>query len=368
MSERSDRLDRLRRALTDRGLDGGLISHPANRFYLSGYSGADVAPDGSAGVLLVSADSATLLTGATNVAWAEAEAGPAGWEAIPWERPWEAFVGDRVRAAGWHQVGIEESALTVAAHRRLTESLGAGVRLVPLDGAVEAMRIRKDAVEVGALTAALAVTDEVFVACTADLTPGITERQLAWRIERTMRERGADGPAFPTIVAGGPHAARPHHAVTDRPLAPGEPIIIDMGASLGGYHGDLTRTLWIGEPTDRLREVYNVVYRAQRAGLAAIRPGARARDVDAVARAEIVAAGFGEQFVHGLGHGLGVRVHEAPSLAKTSDDVLQPGAVVTIEPGVYLAGWGGVRIEDVVVIEETGVRVVTAAPKAAMFE
>jgi Xaa-Pro aminopeptidase len=181
-----------------------------------------------------------------------------------------------------------------------------------------------------------------------------------------MLELGADGSAFPTIVAAGPHGARPHHTPGDRPIAAGEPVVIDMGAALAGYAGDLTRTIWVGEPTERLRAIYNVVYDAQRAALAGLRAGMSGKAGDALAREPITAAGFGEQFTHGLGHGLGIRVHEAPSMGKKSEDVLQPGQVVTVEPGIYVEDWGGVRIEDVVVVEPNGVRVLTAAPKAKL--
>jgi Xaa-Pro aminopeptidase len=365
MTDRSHRLALVREALASAGLDGALISYPANRFYLSGFEPTDFAPDASEGVLLVDQRSATLLTGATNLLWAADEA--PGWEAMAWERPWETTAAERIRERGWNRVGFEEHGLTVAGHRRLAEALGPGVALVPLNGEIERLRATKDAAELAGLTAVLKLTDDAFVAATVDLRPGITERELAWRIEREVRERGADGLAFPTIVAAGPHAARPHHGVSDRPLGEGEPIIIDMGANLGGYNGDLTRTIWLGEPSPRLRAVYNTVDRAQRAALAAIRPGAHGKDVDAVARGVIEEAGFGEHFVHGLGHGLGIRVHEAPSLAKTSEDVLQPGNVTTVEPGVYLPDWGGVRIEDVGVVEDGGFRVLTTAPKHPPF-
>jgi len=203
------------------------------------------------------------------------------------------------------------------------------------------------------------------VTATANLQPGITERQLAWKIERQMRENGAEGPAFPTIVAGGPHGARPHHSATDRAIEAGEPVVIDMGARLAGYAGDLTRTIWIGEPSPRLQAVYTAVDTAQRAALAAIRAGMTGQEADAVARDEITAAGYGDAFVHGLGHGLGIRVHESPSLGRVSSDRLQPGHVVTVEPGIYLPDWGGVRIEDVGVVEEQGLRLLTGAPKVA---
>lgn len=360
MTDPSHRLDRLRALLAERDLDAALVVLAANRFYLSGWTADDHGPDESSGVLLVERAGATLLTSPTNLPWAKAEARVA---VDPWERPWEPFVGTRLKERGLGRVGFEDAALTVASHAALGEAAGGGVALSPLGGAVDALRAVKEPAEVALMAEAIRLTDEVFVAATADLQAGTTERQLAWRIERELRERGADGPAFTTIVAAGPHAARPHHVASDRPIAPGEPIIIDMGARLGGYAADLTRTIWVGAPTPRLRAVYTVVDSAQRAALGALRAGLSGKEADAVAREAIAAAGYGDAFAHGLGHGLGIRVHEAPSLGKTSADVLAAGQVVTVEPGVYFDGWGGVRIEDVGVVEADGFRVLTGAAK-----
>ncbi len=357
----TDRLDRLRDALAERELEAAVLSHPANRFYLSGFTAEDHGPEESAGVVLVDRAGATLLVDNNNAGWARSEA---RIEVAVWERPWERFVGARVREAGWRRVGFEDGALTVASHRALGEAAGEGVAWAPLGEAVSALRAVKEPAEIALLTAAIRLTDEVFVAATAGLTAGTTERELAWRIEREMRERGAEGPAFPTIVAAGPHGARPHHAPTDRPIAAGEPVVIDMGARLGGYAADLTRTIWVGEPTARLRAVYTIVVAAQRAACRGLRAGLSGKDGDAVAREAIAAAGFGDEFPHGLGHGLGIGTHEAPSLGKTSEDVLRAGQVVTVEPGIYIADWGGVRIEDVGVVEPDGFRVLTAAPTA----
>lgn len=356
------RLDRVRRILAEQDLDAALISLPANRFYLSGFTGGDHGADESAGVVLLDRASATLLTDQNNVVWAEAEARGVAVEA--WERPWDRFVGERLRDAGWKRVGFEDSALTVACHRGVLEAAGGGVVLAPLGGVVGRLRAVKEPAELELMTAAIRLTDEVFVTATAGWTAGTTERALTWRIEREMRDRGADGPACPTIVAAGAHGARPHHAAKDRAIAEGEPVVIDMGARLGGYAADLTRTIWVGEPTPRLRADYNVVAAAQRAAFGAIRAEVAGKDLDAIARAVVAAAGYGNSFAHGLGHGLGLRVHEAPSLGKTSADVLAAGHVITVEPGLYLADWGGVRIEDVGVVESNGFRVLTGAPKA----
>ncbi len=357
----SRRLQRLRDLAAEHALDGILITHPSNRYYLSGYAGEDTPPNESAGVLVIGANEALLFTGTTNAAWAEAEAPE--FTAKAWTRPWSHFLVEVFRDLGWKRIGFEDEALLYATHRDLTAGLDGQAELVPLGFAVDRLRSVKEPVELVALAQAISITDEAFVDATMNLESGVTERDLARRIERNLRDRGAEREAFPTIVAAGPHAARPHHAPTDRPIQPGEPVIIDMGAHLNGYNGDLTRTTWIGDPTGDLHRVYASVEAAQHAALAVIRHGVPAKDVDAAARAVLEAAGLGEAFTHGLGHGLGVRVHEAPSAGKTSEDILHAGEVLTVEPGVYLPGWGGVRIEDVVVVEADGYRMLTRAPK-----
>lgn len=359
------RLQRLRHLATERGLDAILITHPSNRFYLSGYTGEDTPPNESAGVLLVSANDALLYTGATNLAWAEAEA--FNFTAVAWSRPWADFVGREIRERGWKRIGFEDDATLFATHRDITVALDGQAELVPLGTAVDSLRLVKEPAEVARLERAISITDEAFMAATAPLQAGLTERDLARRIERELYERGAEREAFHTIVAAGPHAARPHHAPTDRAIERGEPVIIDMGAQVDGYNGDLTRTVWVGEPSEQLRRVYATVEAAQQAALGVIRAGIAAKEVDAAARSVIEAAGLGEAFTHGLGHGLGIRVHEGPSAGKASEDILHAGEVLTVEPGVYIPGWGGVRIEDVVLIEAHGCRVLTAAAKNTMM-
>ncbi len=360
----SRRLQRVRDLAAERGLDSILITHPSNRFYLSGYTGEDAAPNESAGVLLITQTEALLYTGATNVAWAGAEA--SGFTARAWTRPWADFLVHVLRDLGLKRIGFEDEAVLYATHRDITSGLDGQAELVPLGFAVDRLRSVKEPAELEALARAISLTDEAYVAAISNLEAGTTERELARRIEGELRDLGAEREAFPTIVAAGPHAARPHHAPTDRPIAAGEPIIIDMGAHLDGYNGDLTRTTWIGDPTEELRRVYACVEAAQRAALDAIRQGVAAKDVDAAARAVLEAASLGDAFTHGVGHGLGVRVHEAPSAGQMSEDILQAGNVLTVEPGVYLPDWGGVRIEDVVVVVEDGYRMLTGAPKHTM--
>ncbi len=361
MSSRQSRLTTFRAAISSRNVDGALVSHPSNRRYLTGFSAADSSPGEPSAVALVDSHSSILLTAATNAPWAQAEA--ADWQIVAWQRPWTTTLAERIIASGWTTIGFEERAMSVAVFRTLQEAVGPRLQWVAVDDVLTSQRATKDAHEMIALRAALALTDDVYAAVSRSIRPGQTEREVAWFIEREFRDRGGDGPAFATIVAAGPNAARPHHASGDRRLQEGEPIIIDMGACVDGYNGDLTRTVCFGPAPDRLCEVYNAVNRANRAAIASAGPGVPVKDVDGAARTLIREAGFGDFFVHSLGHGLGLQVHEAPSLNESSNAVLQVGQVFTIEPGVYIPEWGGVRIEDVAVVIDAGCSVLTTAAK-----
>ncbi len=202
----------------------------------------------------------------------------------------------------------------------------------------------------------MALNEEVFGEVYGSLRPGQTEREVACRIESVMREKGADGPSFPSIVAAGPNAASPHAIPTARPINERETVIIDMGVRLRGYCSDMTRTVVLGRPDNKTIELFRLVRRAQLAGLATIRAGVKAKDVDRAARRIIAAAGYGDLFGHSLGHGVGLAVHEAPSLNRRNRMVLAPQMVVTVEPGVYIPGWGGIRLENMVVVEKDGCR------------
>ena len=356
-----DRLRQLREAAAAFGADGAIVTHPANRHYFSGFPAGDHAPDESAGVLVVSNDAAILYTGQTNLPWAESSIQPPVM-ARPWRRPWPEFIGRELQPLGIRCAAFEDRALSVANHAGIMDGAGE-IRLVPVDNAFHALRAVKSEQELTTIAEAARVTDAAFIAATSGLEPGVTERELAWRIESAMHDLGADGPGFPVIVAAGPHGARPHHDPGDRPIAAGEPVVVDMGAMIGGYTADLTRTICLGEAPPSFVDRYNTVLSAQRRALTGIRAAMSGREADAVAREALSAAGHGDEFVHGLGHGVGLNIHEFPSLGKESDDVLEPGHVVTIEPGIYFEGWGGIRIEDLCVVTPTGLDVLSAAPK-----
>ncbi|MBI3980217.1 MAG: aminopeptidase P family protein [Chloroflexi bacterium] len=353
-----ERLARLRAVLAERDLPAILVSNPQNRRYLSGFTG-------SAGFLAITADRAVLATDFRYVEQAGQQA--PGFSVFRIERTLTPHFADLVRLLGVRRLAVESSHLTVAAFADLAgAATEAGAELVPVAGLVEDLRKTKDAAELAGLERAIAVADAAFAEVSRRIAPGMTERQVAWELEKHMREGGAEAVAFEIIVASGPNGALPHARPTDRPIGLGEPVVIDMGAQVNGYCSDMTRTIVLGEPDDTFRRVYRIVDRAQQAGATGIRPGMSGADADRLARAIIAGAGYGEQFGHGLGHGIGLAVHELPTLRSTSEDVLAAGMVFSVEPGIYLPGWGGVRIEDLVVLEAGGPRTLTRSAKLAL--
>ena len=352
----SARLEKLRQKLMEEELDAILITQPENRRYLSGFTG-------SAGVLLISAEQAIL---ATDFRYYEQVAREAPRFQLAKIESGEKFVDllpDLIAQVGARRVGFEAAHLPYAQYQEWAE-VAEGFELVPTKEWVEDLRAVKDEGELEAIRRAVALADEAMAHILNVMEPGMTERAVAWEIEAYMRTHGADKAAFDIIVASGPKGAMPHARPGDAPLRAGEPIVMDIGARMDGYHSDLTRTVCLGEPDDRFREIYDIVLRAQLAAEEGIRAGMTGREADALARSVIEEAGYGEYFGHGLGHGVGLAVHEKPRLSKLSEEeVLQPGMVVTIEPGIYLPDWGGVRIEDMVVVGEDGVEVLTHASK-----
>ncbi|MCA1554556.1 MAG: aminopeptidase P family protein, partial [Chloroflexi bacterium] len=268
---------------------------------------------------------------------------------------------DAIAARRLQRIGIESEHLTVAKHAEWTNALG--VALVSTSGIVETLRASKDAREVEVLRRALAITDAAYEHILHWIETGMTEKEVAWELEAYMRTHGADGMAFDVHVASGPNAAEPHHPPTERAIAQGDPIWIDMGARLDGFNADLTRSFVLGEPDEQFTRVYEVVLRANQAAAHALRAGVSGRELHEIAHRVIRDAGYGEYFGHGLGHGLGLAVHEKPSAGAQSQDTIPAGAILTIEPGIYIPGWGGVRIEDVALVNEDGAEILTRASK-----
>ncbi|HLS88067.1 MAG TPA: Xaa-Pro peptidase family protein [Sphingobacteriaceae bacterium] len=343
------RLARLRERLGQEGLDALWVTGATNRRYLSGFTG-------SAGSLLITGDAALLITDGRYITQATAEA-PA-FTVVRHGTKMLDTLAQQVAELGVKGLGFEAEHQTVAFFHQAKAALD-GVELVPTQGLVEGLRMVKDPEELALIRQAAQMADAAFNALLPDIRPGVSERDLALALEFDLKSRGAQDLSFPIIVVSGPRSALPHGRPTERVLQAGDLVTFDWGCVWGGYCSDVTRTVVIGEPTPRQREVYDTVLAAQLAGLAALRPGVTGREVDAAAREVIAAAGYGENFSHGLGHGLGMDVHEGPRLAAGFDQELQPGMVVTVEPGIYIPGWGGVRIEDLVVITETGYEILS---------
>jgi Xaa-Pro aminopeptidase len=360
-----ERLARLRADLQKRNLDGVIISQPESRYYLSGYAGHDLPPRDSAGYLLITENKALLLTDPRTTGQAEEEAPE--FEVVTYQAGHRGPSAVAATAAKLNisRLAFESAHLPYAVWSETRAEIPSSVDLVPEDGLVDALRAIKDAEELAHLQQAIDVLDECLAHVLARLEPGLTERQVARMIELYLIEH-ADGPSFPSIVASGPNSAIPHAVPSDRRLQAGEPIKIDIGARAAGYCSDMTRTVCLGTPADsRLPEVHAIVLEAQEHAEREVRPGMTGRQADALARDVIARAGYPDAFVHGLGHGIGLEVHERPSLSQTrGDEPLEVGHVFSIEPGIYLPGWGGVRIEDLVVLESEGARVLCHSPKS----
>jgi Xaa-Pro aminopeptidase len=350
------RRDRLRALVAEVPADALLVTRLVNVRYLSGFTGSNAA-------LLVTADDAVLATDGRYITQAEQQA-PDLERVI--DRQCATSLVERARKDGTGRLAFEAHDVTVELHETL-RSTGEGVELVASGPLVEQLRAVKDDDEIALLRQACAIGDRALTELFAAIAPGRTEREIGRDLENRMRDHGATGIAFETIVATGPNSAVPHHRPTDAVVAAGDLLKIDFGALYDGYHADCTRTVVVAaEPADWQREIYGLVREAQRAGRHALAPGVDAREVDAAARDVIIAAGYGEAFSHGLGHGVGLEIHEAPLIGYDSDARLADRTPVTVEPGVYLPGRGGVRIEDTLVVRDGGPELLTTTPKDLM--
>ena len=341
--------DRLAGGLAERELDRMLVMQLVNVSYLTGFGGTN-------GACVCGPDTRLFFTDFRYSERAEAEV--EGWDVVTVEGDWLPSIAERLTG----RVGFEDDHLAVRALKRLEEKRPDGVELVAAGGTVENLRRVKDATELEAIAAAAKLADEVWRWSLERGLSGRSERDVARSAEARIRELDGD-PSFPAIVAAGPNGALPHAEPGEREIGRGELVVFDMGARLDGYCSDGTRTVATGDPGERAREIYELVRGAQLAALDAVAAGVGGEAVDTAARQEIDAAGHGERFGHGLGHGVGLEVHEAPRLSQRSEDVLEAGEVVTIEPGVYIPGELGVRIEDLVVVEEGGCRNLSGLPK-----
>ena len=353
----SERLERLRGQLAGKGVDAVFITRAENRRYLSGFHG-------SAGYLLITAGAAVLATDFRYTEQAVAEA--PDFEILRISNSLADWFPGLANDLGIKTLGFEAADVSFDYHRRLGQALKrkqVPVRLAPLHDLVETLRAVKNPGEIDLISRAAAIGDAAFNAVEPDIRPGLTELQVAWELEKSLRENGSEPLPFEIIVASGPNAALPHHRPSDRAICKGEAVVIDMGARYGGYASDLSRTICAGAPDDTFRKVYGTVLKAQTAAISQITAGVTGHRADSAARKVIRAAGYGEAFGHSLGHGVGLAEHELPRLGPGSHETLTDGMVFTIEPGIYLTGWGGVRIEDLFVMENGKARQLSNARK-----
>jgi len=353
----STRLEKLRASMAEWDMDAMLVTHPDNRRYLSGFTG-------SAGALLVTPGEAILVTDFRYYEQVAREAPE--FELAKIETKLADLLPGLLEEMGVGRLGFESQHVTVEQHRDLTNVTG-DVEWLAMKEMVERIRAVKEEDEIEALRRSVALTDAAFAHLLEVIRPGMTEKQAAWEIEAYMRAHGASKVAFDLIVAAGPNGALPHARAGSHIIQEGEPIVVDIGCVLDDYCSDMTRTFSLGEPDARYLEVWQIVLRAQEAAEAAIQPGMTGVEADDQARRIIEQAGYGQQFGHGLGHGVGLAVHEKPRASRLSDDLLEAGMALTIEPGIYLPGEFGVRLEDLAVIRPEGVEVLSRSPKSPVL-
>jgi Xaa-Pro aminopeptidase len=357
------RIERVRAAMDEKGIDSMLVSHPYNRNYISGFTGEDQPPLDTAGILLIGPDDLCLVTDGRYTIQCAGELYPElDIKVVARTGKLANELAEQITARKSKRLGFETAHLLHMLWRAIDKSLP-DTELVPIMKLVEPLRMVKDEDELRIMRQASAISDEAFNIVSKRIEAGMTEKQVAWDIEKTMRDLGADERAFGSIVGSGPNGAMAHAVPSNRLIREGEPIVIDMGAKVHGYNSDMTRTIILGEPTDKFREIYNIVLRANLEVSRQARAGMTGVEINQIARDVIDATGYGEKFNHGLGHGVGLEVHEGPSLSKLSEDTLREGEITSNEPGIYIEGWGGVRIEDLILFRTDGVEVLTQADK-----
>lgn len=352
------RIENLRAAMAAHGIDTFLVLVEENRHYLSGFTGEDHQFDESAGALLINQSELILTTDSRFTIQATAEA--PGYDVLVYKNGLAKALPDLFKRLNAQVVGFESTRVSVQQHSQFNKALNEAALSVtwePQEDLVAQLRLLKSTQEINATIDALAVAEAAFEHVVKKLKVGMTEKGVAWEMERVMREAGADALSFPVIVAAGPNSALPHAIPSERPIKQSEPILFDWGARLAGYCSDTSRTVILGPPDDTFLKVHRTVLEAQKMATQAIKSGASSKAVDGVARDHIHQSGFGGHFGHGLGHGTGLAVHEGPRLSPLKEMTLESGMIVTVEPGIYLPDWGGVRIENQVVVGKEGPRI-----------
>ncbi|MEG6522567.1 M24 family metallopeptidase [Desulfotomaculum sp. 1211_IL3151] len=348
------RLVRLRQKMSEKGISHLFITKPENRYYLSGFTG-------TTGVLLIGQATADFFTDFRYIEQVKIQSPHFNVVKVEQISPF-GLLSERLRNYKGEKLAFEAEDLSYKKYQELKHHLS-DIELVPCEGLVEELRLIKDETEIKVIRQAMEIGDKAFSHILQYIRPGISELALTLELEFFMRQLGASGTAFDTIMASGPRSALPHGVASQRQLQMGDFLTMDFGALYQGYNSDMTRTVVLGQPDSKQLEIYHIVLEAQMAGLAAVKAGIPAKEVDAAARKVITSHGYGEFFGHGTGHGVGIAIHENPRLNTKDETMLQPGMVVTIEPGIYLPQWGGVRIEDSVLVTENGCEILTSSPK-----
>lgn len=348
-----ERVNRLSAFFVDTGVEALYVTAPENRYYLSGFTGSD-------GALLLCRNQSYLLTDFRYTTQAAKEC--PGFEVVEASGSGIKMLNELCRQNHVSQLGCEGDYLTYNQFQELQKEL-TSVEFKPVSGLVEKLRIHKDTYELQCIAEAVRIADRAFARITASIKPGVPETEIALELEYLMRRMGAARVGFDTIVASGARSALPHGVATAKLIETGDLVTLDFGAVYRGYHSDITRTVVVGELRPRQEDIYNIVLEAQKNAIASVKAGVRASEVDRAARDIIKKHGYGDYFGHGTGHGLGLNIHEAPRVSANDDTILQDGMAVTVEPGIYLPDWGGVRIEDTVLVTTDGCRVLTSSPK-----
>ena len=349
------RLEKLRKSMSERNIDALLVTNLSNIFYLSGFTG-------STAVLVVTGDASYILVDFRYTLQATTEC--VGTKVIEYSgKPAFAALGNLINEIKPKSLGFESDVVTVASHRKLRNAIDASVKLRSTVGLVAKLRSVKDEHEISLIRKAAEIADAVYAYVITAIKPGMTEKDAALLIDSSIRRLGGDKEGFDTIAAYGPNAASPHASPTDAVLQTGQLFKMDYGVRYKNYNSDITRTVCLGNATAKQKEIYKIVLDAQLKAIEAIKPNRTGKEIDAVARDYIASMGYGDNFGHGLGHGIGIEVHDGPAFSVLSDIILEPGMVATVEPGIYIEGWGGIRIEDDVLVTDTGVEIITKAPK-----
>lgn len=348
-----NRLEKLRAKMKQKNIDGALITERVNYMYMSGFTGTSA-------ILFIDENRAALLTDFRYVEQAASQAPDyeiVQYRGVPFDE-----LNRLIEADGIKNLSFEDSRLTYAEYSQYHEKLKAP-KFLPLGRTIEELRIIKDDTEIDVIRQAVRIADNVFSHILEYIKPGVTEIELAAEMEHEMRREGAIGPSFDTIIASGLRASMPHGVASEKKIEAGDVITFDFGALYKGYCSDMTRTVFLGKPEPELARIYNIVLNANQLGLDTVKYGMQGKDVDAAVRKFIADAGFGDNFGHGLGHGVGLEIHEDPTLSLRGELILKEGMIVTIEPGIYVPGLGGVRIEDMVAIGRNDISILTASPK-----